>query len=104
MSATKRYAAWTSSAPVTSQSVNSSNHFSSFTTAAERSTLTILASDEYEGRETGKKGQKMAAKYISERFKEFGFEGPVDGSYYQSFDLKASSGRLNISVPTVALL
>ena len=25
--------------------------------------LHVLASDEYEGRETGKKGQKMAAKY-----------------------------------------
>ena len=30
--------------------------------------LSILASDEYEGRETGKKGQKMAAKYISDNF------------------------------------
>src|SRR5688572_32362302 len=27
--------------------------------------LHVLASDEYEGRETGQKGQKMAAEYIS---------------------------------------
>ncbi len=53
--------------------------------------LSILASDEYEGRETGKKGAKMAAKYISEHFKSLGFEGPVDGSYYQTFDLTESS-------------
>lgn len=57
--------------------------------------LSILASDEYEGRETGKKGQKMAAKYISDKFKEFGFEGPVDGSYYQTFDLTESSLTTN---------
>lgn len=53
--------------------------------------LSILASDEYEGRETGTKGAKMAAKYISEHFKSLGFEGPVDGSYYQTFDLTESS-------------
>lgn len=53
--------------------------------------LTILASDEYEGRETGKKGQKMAAEYISNYFKQLGLEAPVKGSYYQSFDLTESA-------------
>ena len=57
--------------------------------------LDILASDEYEGRETGKKGQKMAAKYIAERFEEFGLEAPVNGSYFQKFDLtKSAMGHL----------
>lgn len=53
--------------------------------------LSILASDEYEGRETGKKGQKMAAKYIAEKFKKFGLEAPVNGSYFQKFDLTESA-------------
>lgn len=53
--------------------------------------LTILASDEMEGRETGKKGQKMAAEYIAGKFKEFGFEAPVNGTYYQTFDLSESA-------------
>ena len=53
--------------------------------------LSVLASDEYEGRETGKKGQKMAAKYIADHFKNLGFEAPVDGSYFQTFDLQESS-------------
>jgi hypothetical protein len=53
--------------------------------------LTIIASDEYEGRETGKKGQKMAAEYISNYFKEIGLQAPVDGSYYQKFSLTQSS-------------
>ncbi|WP_420576571.1 M28 family peptidase [Ekhidna sp.] len=53
--------------------------------------LSILASDEYEGRETGKKGQKMAAEYIANHFKSLGLEAPVDGSYFQKFNLTESS-------------
>ncbi len=53
--------------------------------------LSVLASDEYGGRETGKVGQKMAAKYIADRFKEFGLKAPVKGSYYQKFDLTESA-------------
>ena len=42
--------------------------------------LSILASDEYEGRETGKKGAWMAAEYIAKQFKSFGLVGPVKGA------------------------
>lgn len=56
-----------------------------------KSHLSILASDEYEGRETGEKGQKMAAEYIAKHFESLGFEAPVDGSYFQKFDLMKSS-------------
>jgi Zn-dependent M28 family amino/carboxypeptidase len=49
--------------------------------------LSILASDAYEGRETGQKGQKMAAEYISNHFKALGLTAPVNGSFYQPFDL-----------------
>ena len=47
--------------------------------------LKILASDDYEGRETGMKGQKMAAEYISKYFKKLGVPPCVDGGYYQEF-------------------
>ena len=50
--------------------------------------LMILASDEYEGRETGMPGQKLAAEYIQNYFKSLGVDPCVDGSYYQSFPLK----------------
>lgn len=53
--------------------------------------LSVLASDEYEGRETGEKGQKMAAEYIANHFKSLGLEAPVDGSYFQSFNLTQSA-------------
>ena len=33
--------------------------------------LSILASDEYEGRETGKKGAWMAAEYIKKQFQSY---------------------------------
>lgn len=52
--------------------------------------LSILASDEYEGRETGKKGQKMAAKYLQKQLEEFGILGGVkqtENPYLQTFNL-----------------
>ncbi len=54
--------------------------------------LHILASDAFEGRETGQKGQKMAAEYISAYFKKLGLAGPNAGPnpYFQQFDLEES--------------
>jgi len=49
--------------------------------------LSILASDAFEGRETGKRGQKVAAAFISANFQEFGLTGPVEGGYYQYVEL-----------------
>ncbi|WP_443944819.1 M28 family peptidase [Pedobacter sp. AW1-32] len=49
--------------------------------------LSVLASDEYEGRETGTKGAWMAADYIRDYFKSLGLKGPVNGSYFQKIDL-----------------
>ena len=48
--------------------------------------LSVLASDEYEGRETARKGQKMAATYIENHFRELGLTpmGTEEG-YQQSF-------------------
>ncbi|MEQ9008272.1 MAG: hypothetical protein RLP12_10340, partial [Ekhidna sp.] len=53
--------------------------------------LSVLASDEYEGRETGQKGQKMAAEYIANHFMSLGLEAPVNGSYFQKFNLTEAS-------------
>jgi len=49
--------------------------------------LSVLASDEYEGRETGKKGGWMAADYIKAYFKGLGLKGPVNGDYFQPVDM-----------------
>lgn len=55
-----------------------------------RAHLSILASDEFEGRETGKKGAWMAADYIKKQFQSFGLKGPVkegNDPYFQKVDL-----------------
>lgn len=53
--------------------------------------LSIIASDALEGRETGTRGQKMAAAFIAAHFQELGLTGPVNGSYYQPVDLYSGS-------------
>ena len=56
-----------------------------------RTHLAVLASDEYEGRETGMKGQHMAAAYIAEQFKNAGLTGPMPNPadpYQQHFNVE----------------
>lgn len=49
--------------------------------------LSVLASDEYEGRETGTPGGWKAADYIREHFRAAGLKGPVSGGYFQPVDM-----------------
>tara|TARA_B100001758_G_scaffold247879_1_gene268088 strand:- start:77066 stop:78031 length:966 start_codon:yes stop_codon:yes gene_type:complete len=53
--------------------------------------LKILASDSLEGRETGKPGQKMAADYIMNHFRNIGIPPYKRNTYYQKF--KINSGK-----------
>jgi Peptidase family M28 len=67
---------------------NEAIRFAGYITAEGMSkNLHILTSDEYEGRETGKKGQRMAAAFISEKFKEAGIPPYVTDTYYQEFPI-----------------
>jgi Peptidase family M28/PA domain len=50
--------------------------------------LQVLASDSFEGRETGMKGQKMAAAYLANYYEQLGQKPCVDGSWFQTFPLK----------------
>lgn len=52
-----------------------------------RENLEIIASDALEGRETGSRGQKMAAAFIRYQFQDLGLAGPVEGKYFQPFEL-----------------
>lgn len=47
-----------------------------------------LASDAYEGRETGQPGQKKAAEYLANYYHELNVAPCVNGSYFQSYPLK----------------
>ena len=56
-----------------------------------RTHLAVLASDAYEGRETGTKGQHLAAAYVAEQFKNAGLTGPVPNAadpYQQPFNVE----------------
>jgi len=55
--------------------------------------LSIIASDALEGRETGERGQKMAAAFIQYNFEKMGLIGPVKDSenpYFQNVPLVTS--------------
>lgn len=48
--------------------------------------LTLIASDEFEGRETSFRGQKLAATYIASQFEKMGLQPIGDsGTYYEHF-------------------
>jgi Zn-dependent M28 family amino/carboxypeptidase len=47
--------------------------------------LTIIASDEFEGRETGTEGQRKAASYIEGQFKAMGLKAPEALNGYQQY-------------------
>ena len=56
--------------------------------------LSIIASDEFEGRETGKPGAEKAANYIADEFKKLGLQAPVNGSYFLNVPLTENSLKI----------
>lgn len=63
--------------------------------------LSVLASDAYEGRETGKKGQKMTAEYLIQSLKEDGCAlAPGMTVYEQYFDVIESTPGGNLTIGT----
>src|SRR5207302_9280974 len=50
--------------------------------------IKVLASDEFEGRAPGSKGEELSVKYISEQFKALGLKpGNPNGTYTQEVPL-----------------
>ncbi|WKW45409.1 M28 family metallopeptidase [Myroides sp. JBRI-B21084] len=71
--------------------------------------LTIIASDEMEGRKTGEPGQKKAANYIKNFYKKLGIDAlPGTNDYYQKVPSEAMkrmfSPKLNDSENVVAYI
>jgi len=56
-----------------------------------REDVIFLADDKLEGRETGTKGEKEAAKYIAKRFEDLGLEPKGTKEYFQDFTFKPKS-------------
>src|SRR5438067_12216047 len=50
--------------------------------------IKVLASDEFEGRAPGTKGEELSVKYIADQFKQIGLRpGNPDGTYMQEVPL-----------------
>ena len=49
--------------------------------------LSVLASDDYQGRETGQKGQKAAANYIAKEFERLQLKPAGNDRFFQTFEL-----------------
>ncbi|PYI61054.1 MAG: peptidase M28, partial [Verrucomicrobia bacterium] len=50
--------------------------------------IKVLASDEFEGRAPGTKGEELSVKYITDQFKQIGLKpGNPDGTYTQEVPL-----------------
>src|SRR5690606_19079370 len=57
-----------------------------------RSTLTILASDDFEGRRTGTPGEARAAHFIASRFERYGLVAAGNDAYFQRFPMRRTKG------------
>src|SRR5947207_4348144 len=61
--------------------------------------IKILASDEFEGRAPGSKGEELSTKYISDQFRAIGLKpGNPDGSYTQEVPLAGIKSDPNIAL------
>src|SRR6201981_1999088 len=63
--------------------------------------IKVLASDEFEGRAPGTKGEELSVKYITDQFKQIGLEpGNPDGTYTQEVPLAGikSDPRMSFTV------
>lgn len=80
---------WMSLAAMAQQDPTQLKYAETITAKDLRDRLEIIASDEFEGRETGQIGQKKAAEYIKGQFESFGYK-PLNqiGGYYQPFKLQ----------------
>ena len=81
-------------------SVNVPKYINSITAEELRTHLTIVASDEMEGRNTGSEGQKKAGRYLIKHYQDNGIPFPKGASdYYQKvpseFMKKGFSPKLN---------
>ena len=67
------------------QTSNASKFAETITKKDLKNYLTIVAGAKMEGRETATPGQKKAAAYIEQKFKEFGLKPGNGNSYQQTF-------------------
>src|SRR5437660_4374801 len=61
--------------------------------------IKVLASDEFEGRAPGTKGEELSVKYITDQFKQIGLKpGNPDGTYIQEVPLAGIKSKPRMSI------
>jgi len=85
------------SIPVVTDSTDLAYRFASTISAKDlKGHLSVLASDEYEGRETGEKGNERAASYLATQFKAMGLPAiGVENTYFQGVSFHKTKWEKN---------
>ncbi len=70
------------------QAQDSKDYANSITLDELKDKLYTYSSDEFQGRETGKEGQKIAVEYLKNHYINNGIESLISDSYFQNVPLK----------------
>ena len=82
------------------KTVTSADYASSITADELKEMLYIYASDEFEGRDTGEKGQKLAVEYLKNQYISMGIPSPLSGGdYFQEVPLQ----KQKVTQATIAI-
>ncbi len=88
--------------PLLTATANAAPYAATITAEDMRNYLNVLASDEFEGRETGQEGQRKAAEFIAAHFEKLGFPTIGDsGTYFQNIAFTAENwdnGQIELTI------
>lgn len=80
------------SVKVNMETVDPTVYGNTITSAELKEMLYTYASDEFQGRETGEPGQKMAVEYLKQKYVDMGIPSPLGGNdYFQEVPLQKQS-------------
>ena len=84
----------------TPSKVDTADYFKTITTESLQTNLSVIASDEMQGRDTGSEGQKKAGRYIIEFYKKHGVGFPIGATdYYQHIPAAFLNAKYNENLP-----
>lgn len=89
-----------SSQKTSSSKADTTAYFKSISTESLQTNLTVIASDEMQGRDTGSEGQKKAGLYIIDFYKKHGIGFPKGATdYYQPIPAAFLNAKRNENLP-----
>lgn len=91
--------------PKTVEKADPTNYATTITSQELKDHLYTFASDEFMGRETGEKGQKLAADYLQDYYMEIDIPSPLgNNDYYQDIPSSYFNGKFNDTENVVAYI